>query len=279
MEKCPLKPREAKYYYARDAWDVTSWRDVIAIEYEKLIETYPFNEKLRPLSENGDIKLLDIGCGTGIFPSYLDKVLSEPIHLSCDLLDLSASSLQQCKRVLSQSDHFTAHRSHKSLIEDIPTTLSAQASHYDVIWAIHSLTTVDVRKMTQVYLHLLDLLAPEGYLFIYQLTAGSSYQKLHSFYRAYHPQGKKVAPFMEYEDTQKILDSIHPDYKVHELFLTHVIGDDRTVILEKYLRKCILDDSVDALKFFETLLEEFHKEEKGEYQFPQQVNFVVVQRR
>jgi len=57
MENCPLKPREAKYYYARDAWDVTSWRDVIAIEYEKLIETYPFNEKLRPLSENGDITL------------------------------------------------------------------------------------------------------------------------------------------------------------------------------------------------------------------------------
>ncbi len=273
-----MKPRIAKYYYAQDAWNVDSWLAVIAVEYESLVEAYPFDQKLRTISEKGSINTLDIGCGTAIFPSYLDRFLPENVHFSCDLLDVSYSSLEQATRVLSRLEHFSVDRRYRSLIEDIPSTLSGRMGAYDVIWAIHSFTTVDVHRMDDVYVHLLDSLATGGYLYIYQLAARSSYQKLHKRYRVQHPNGKGTARYMEYEDTKRILDSIGVEYEVHELFFHHEISDGRPDLLERYLRKCILDDSVDVQTFFRTELEELHDKERRQYRFPQSVNFVVVRR-
>lgn len=81
---------------------------------------------------------------------------------------------------------------------------------------------------------------------------------------------------MEYEDTKNILDSIRARYEVYEMSFHHEIPDYRTDLLQKYLRKCILDDSVDVLEFFGTSLEEFHDEYTGVYKIPQFVNFVVI---
>lgn len=268
--------KSAKHYYAKDTWDVDAWVDVIAVEYETLIEKYPFDEKLRSFSKKGTLTVLDVGCGTAIFPSYLDKALSGDIHLSCDLLDISASSLEQARRVLGSLEHFSANRIYESLIEDVPITLSRIDGRYDVIWAIHSFTTVDVEKMMAVYAHLLDLLTPSGCLFIYQLAAKSAYQKFHGSYRAHHPHGKDSTPFMEYEDTQRMLNSLGVKYEVHELFFYHEVDDDSPDLLESYLRKSILDDSVDVLKFFESILQEFHDRDSNKYRIPQFVNFVAA---
>ncbi len=65
---------------------------------------------------------------------------------------------------------------------------------------------------------------------------------------------------------------------MHELFFHHEIRDDRPDLLERYLRKCILDDSVDVQTLFRTELEELHDKERRQYRFPQSVNFVVVRR-
>lgn len=264
------------YYYAQDTWDVDSWVEVIAIEYESLVDAYPFDEKLRVFSDKGIINLLDIGCGTAIFPSYLDRFLSEEVRFSCELLDVSSSSLRQAAQVLSRLEHFKVSRYYESLIEDIPATLAGCRDVYDVIWAIHSLTTVEIDKMTDVYTRLLDTLAPGGYLYIYQLAAGSSYQKLHKRYRTQHPNGKNVARYMEYEDTKRILDSIGVEHESHGLFFYHEIRDDRPELLEKYVQKCLLDDSVQVQTFYGAMLADFHDEERGQYRFPQSVNFVVV---
>ena len=268
----------AKNYYAQDAWDVDSWLQVITVEYKSLVEAYPFDRKLRRFSQKGSINLLDIGCGTAIFPSYLDRHLSENVHFACTLLDVSKASLEQAAGVLSRLEHFTVDRWVQSLIEGIPTTLAGNTDAYDVIWAIHSFTTVDVHRMEDVYVHLLDSLADGGYLYIYQLAARSAYQKLHKRYRAQHPNGKNIARFMEFEDTKRILDSIGRDYEVYELFFYHEISDSQPDLLEKYLRKCILDDSVNVQSFFRAELEEFHEQEQRQYRFPQYVNFVVVER-
>jgi SAM-dependent methyltransferase len=278
LELTTLNSRSARNYYAQDAWDVDSWLDVIAVEYVSLVEAYPFDQKLQSISQKGSINLLDVGCGTAIFPSYLDQFLSENVHFSCDLLDVSQSSLEQAARVLDRLEHFSVDQQFHSLIEDIPSTLPGRTGAYDVIWAIHSFTTVDIQRMDDVYLHLLDSLAPGGYLFIYQLAARSSYQKLHKRFRTKHPKGRGTARYMEYEDTKRILDSIGAEFEVHELFFHHEISDERPDLLERYLRKCILDDSVDVQTFFQAELQEFHDEEQRQYRIPQSVNFVVVRR-
>ena len=271
-----MNANSAKYYYTKEAWDLDSWLRVISVEYQELLRNFPFNEKLRSIAENGAIRLLDVGCGTAIFPTFLDPAIGENIQICCDLLDVSDSSLRKASEVLRKLDHFGVNRVYQSLIEDIPTILSGNAGDYDLIWAIHSLTTVDIEKMRAVFVHLLDVLAPDGCIFIYQLTSQSAYQRFHHQYLSHHPHGKNGAPFMEYEDTKKILDSINAKYEVYEMAFHHEIPDHRTNLLQKYLRKCILDDSVDVLEFFRTSLEEFHDEKSSVYKIPQFVNFVVI---
>ncbi len=266
----------AKFYYEEGSWDLDSWLNVISVEYHNLIESFPFNEKLQSISRNEVIKVLDIGCGAAIFPTFLDKVLTHNYHLACDLLDLSGSSLRKASQVLKRLDHFSVNRVYQSLIEEIPTNLPRNKADYDLIWAIHSFTTVDIDEMKDVYVHLLELLAPNGCIFVYQLTSKSTYQKFYRFYLAHHSHGKNSPPFMEYEDSKKILDSIEAKYEVYELFFYHEIPDNKTDLLQKYLRKCILDDSVNVLKFFKTILEAFHEERTRLYRIPQSVNFIVI---
>jgi SAM-dependent methyltransferase len=226
------------------------------------------------LANKGKIRLLDVGCGTGIFPSYLDQSLPVDLTLNADLLDISASSLQEARRVLDGLEHFEVGEAYQTQIEDIPAAV--RDKEYDLIWAIHSFTTVDVNKMEAVYRHLIDLLAPSGLFYIYQLAAGSSYQKLHGRYLRQHPNGKSQARYMQFEDSAEILNALGVKYSVTPLAFDHEIPEDRTDLLEKYLQKCILDDEVDVLDFFAGMLQEFHDRENGLYKIPQQVNLIEI---
>jgi hypothetical protein len=147
--------------------------------------------------------------------------------------------------------------------------------HYEAIWAIHSLTTVDVDQMRSVFRHLLDLLADDGQLFIYQLTADSSYQTLHRTYRERISKG--VPPYMEFEDTERILKSLPVEYDVLELSFDHELPIDQPEIVEHYLQKCVLDESIDALRLLGDVLPRF--ESDGLYRIPQSVNFISVSKR
>ena len=267
-----MSTQSPKSFYTTAKWDESAWLDIVSVEYESLISAYPFDSKLSALSKQGQLRILDVGCGSAIFPQYLDGTLSDDIHLTCDLLDVSERSLKQAHAVLEELEHFSPGRSIRTLIEDIPDALALPIPPYDVIWAIHSLTTVDVDQMPSVFRHLLQLLSDDGRLFIYQLTADSSYQALHRVYRERTSKG--VPPFMEFEDTTRILESLPVEYEVVELSFDHELPLDQPDLAEHYLRKCVLDETIDAQRVFGDLLPGF--ESHGRYRLPQSVNLVSV---
>ncbi len=250
-------------FYATVNWDVDSWVDVVAVEYKSLIRAYDFNGVFRALG--GEIDLLDVGCGTAIFPSYLDPVLARDVHIHADLLDGSRASLNRATEVLDGLSHFTVGRSFLARIEDLPALEDAR---YDVIWAIHSFTTVDLGRMSRTYERLMAALKPQGFLFVYQLAGRSAYQKVHSFYRAAHGGSR----YMEFEDSERLLSAAGVRYKVFELGFNHVVPD-RADVLEKYLQKVTLDPSV-GVGFFEPILRQFRKGDQ--VVFPQTVNLLVI---
>lgn len=262
-----------KNFYSEHDWDETAWIEAISVEYQELVEAYPFDSVLRPPADGKETRLLDVGCGTAIFPRFLDPSLSPEIHLACDLLDVSDRSLLAARQVLTELRHFSPETSTRSLIEAIPNTLSSSPK-YDVIWSIHSFTTVDVSRMPSVYRHLIEKLNPGGHFLIYQLTRESTYQTLRRRYIERFPDG--AAPFMEFEDSQRILASLGQHYDVLELNFDHEIPTDQPDLLDQYLRKCILDDSADVRQLFSDLLPSFHKDHV--YRFPQSVNFITVRR-
>ena len=264
-----------KYFYTTDSWDESDWLDIISVEYELLVSTYPFDTKLRECSDGGQLRILDVGCGSAIFPQFLDGTLQDGIHLTCDLLDVSERSLEQAHEVLTQLEHFTSGRNFATLIEDIPKALPLSATAYDAIWAVHSLTTVDVDRMPAVFGHLLQLLSDDGQLFIYQLTADSSYQALHQIYR--EQVSNEVLPYMEFEDTKRILEKFPAEYEVVELNFDHELPLNQPDLVEHYLRKCVLDETIDALRMFGDVLPGFERD--GLYRLPQSVNLISVKNR
>ena len=84
----------ASNYYANTAWDEAAWIDAIAIEYQLLTRTYPFDRIFSAPPQREELRGLDVGCGTGIFPTYLSDSLSTDVRFSCDLLDRSKLSLK-----------------------------------------------------------------------------------------------------------------------------------------------------------------------------------------
>jgi len=250
-------------YYTDANWDVDAWVDVIAVEYESLVEAYPFDQVFRSLG--GRIELLDVGCGTAIFPGYLDATLSADVQIRADLVDISEASLRRAADVLASLDHFTVGESYQAWIEDLP---ALGESRYDVIWAIHSLTTVDLDQMPAAYGDLIAALRPGGYLYVYQLTADSAYQKVHRWYRA----GRGGRRYMEFEDSVEIFEAAGYDYEVYELAFDHVVP---AATLNQYLQKVTLDATV-SLEAFEPMLSEFRRD--GAVRFPQTVNLIAVRK-
>jgi SAM-dependent methyltransferase len=267
--------KSAKQFYSNTEWDEEQWIKIIAIEYESLVAAYPFSEKLTNLADGQTLSLLDIGCGTAIFPRYLDKELSGTLQLECDLLDISGSSIEAARSVMKELDHFSAGAEYQIAIEDIPEKIDGEEVKYHLAWAIHSFTTVDIPKMAAVFESIKKLLRDDGFFFIYQLTSKSAYQVLHSYYTE-NSSEREANPYMEFEDSAKILKGMDWPYEVYELQFPHKVqrGDEEG--LRAYLQKVLLDSKIDPIKLFEAILPDFLVGE--EYLFQQSVNLIVAKK-
>jgi ubiquinone/menaquinone biosynthesis C-methylase UbiE len=263
-----------KDFYSHSGWDESTWVDVIAIEYERLMQAFPFDKTLHSLSAKAPVKLLDIGCGTGIFPRFLDPSLSADTRLECDLLDISAESLRAAEKVFGDLAHFEVDELFNMSIEEMPQLLSPENKRYEVIWAIHSFTTVDQSQMKTVFEHIRRLLATGGYFFIYQLAAESSYQALHQHYAEASGLSAPTNPYMQFEDSLQLLDEIAWPTEVHEQTFPHRVPKADLDTLEAYLQKVVLDDSINAIELFGDFLDNYS--EADEYVFPQKVNLIVL---
>jgi len=257
-----------KDYYSRSGWDEQAWIDIIAVEYEELIAAYDFNQALSKGKAGQPIRLLDLGCGTGIFPRFLNPRLAAGIQIKSDLLDISAESIAACKSVLDRLDHFQSGNEFQHAIEGLPTLIKQGQENYDVVWAIHSFTTVDVGKMEAVFRAVRESLASGGIFYLYQLGHQSAYQRLHGYYRDNNYE-ENIPAYMEFEQSVEIMDALDWEFESIELSFDHQVAASDEQALEKYLQKIILDDKVRARELFKEILQEFLSDEQ--YRFTQKV--------
>jgi cyclopropane fatty-acyl-phospholipid synthase-like methyltransferase len=266
----------AQSFYKKEKWDLDSWFQVTQTDYQKLIAQYPFDEILAGLGKS-QINLLDIGCGVGKFPSLLDSHISDDIHLSSDLFDVSSSCLQAAQQKFDSLEHFSPNQLYLSEVENIGSIIP-KTRIYDLIWSIHSFYTVDKHKMESVFQSCLELLSPDGKFLIYQLSKDSFYHEIYDFYLKYSPAPiNNPKPFMTAEDSQKILESLGLNYQTRTISFNHLVNYDQHYVLEVYLKMCVLNHEIDdVLFFFQDLLSKYWDKESHQYKFPQVVKLLVI---
>ena len=266
-------------YYQPNTLDLKSWWQVAAIDYEYLLEKYPFASMLKSFAKP-EIKLLDVGCGTGKFPSLLDRKLSGDVCLLSDLLDVSEYCLQQSEQVFNSLEFFRCEGKYLTSVENIHSVLLPQnREYYDVIWGIHSWATVDKNKLPKVVQAVMELLNKNGKLLIYQFSQKSSYYALYDFYLKNYPSASGKQQYMTAEEIENILASLKVNYEIIPMDFEHKISKDDPNLLEVYLHKCILDNSVDVINFFSSKLKELYDRDRNEYIFPQRVNLAIVNKK
>jgi hypothetical protein len=157
---------------------------------------------------------------------------------------------------------------------------SVQGSRrYDIIWAIHSLYTINKNQMENVYTHCLELLKSNGKFLIYQLAQNSFYYKLYDFYVSHYHQPNTPKRILTSEHQKQILDVLGISYKTIKLHFTHRINANLQNILEVYLKGCSLDNTIlDAVNFFRPILQEYFDEDKNQYSFDQVVDLLIIEK-
>ncbi|NEQ13425.1 class I SAM-dependent methyltransferase [Moorena sp. SIO2C4] len=263
-------------YYQKSNLDLDAWFKTSLIDYEKLVNNHQF---LKIIDSFGSetIKLLDIGCGTGVFPALLDKKIDSELKVSSDLLDVSEYCLNQCSSVFNQLKHFQAKGTFASSTETIETAIP-KTSYYDLIWAIHSFYTVDINKIQDILQHIRTLLKPSGIFLMYQASSDSCYNQLYDFYLENYEQPNNSKRFITAEDIQKALDIIEVQYDVINFEYNHEIDCKNQDLLEVYLKKCILNSSVDVLSLFNEKIVEYLKPETNRFSFKQKTKLIIFKK-
>jgi SAM-dependent methyltransferase len=187
--------------------------------------------------ESGRVRLLDVACGSGKFPTAL---VSEGLDsrvgglsVDVDLLDPSPFSLDEAGAALAPP--FRAAASHQVTIEDF----EPPRSPYDVVWATHALYAVPPDALAEGLRRMMGSLRPQGMGVIAQAPAASHYIAAHEAYRASFAPA--ATPFVTAEQIAKTLRELGAELEVQSLrYRTHTSDEG---VAELFIQRCVFDDT------------------------------------
>ena len=261
----------AAAFYAEGILDVDRWFQIADADYWALLTALDINV-LFPASAK-HLRLLDIGCGTGRFPTLLRPHLNQrgPV-IEYDFIDPSPYCLTIMRESLAEP--FNAGQGLQMGVEDLDAWGRESGAAYDIVWAIHSLyygATDDT--IPAIMRSLRGLLAPEtGVGLIYIATRNSFYLNLHDSYRKLFPC--PLPPFLTAEDYAAAFAAANLPWQEQRLRFFHEVPVNEDALLESYLHKCVLDPSRPLTEWRNQapLREMIEGYRDGEvYRFPQEV--------
>ena len=212
-------------------------------DYAVLAAARDWAADLRRASSNGVVRLLDVACGSGKFPTALVQAgLAEAagdLTVDVDLLDPSAFSIAEARGALRPP--FRAAAELEIAIEE----LDRPARPYDVAWATHALYAVPPALLDDGLAAMCAGLRPGGFGAIAHVTSSSHYLRVHEAYRSAHdPQ---VTGSVSAERITEGLKRAGVEPDVESIPYSTSTSDPE--IAEGFLQRCLFDDelSLDAM--------------------------------
>jgi SAM-dependent methyltransferase len=207
-------------------------------DYAELVAAHDWPAELITRSRGGTVRLLDVACGSGRFPSALLAAgLATDVGeltVMVDLLDPSPFSLAEARTVLRPP--FQAAAELQIGLEDLDT----DRAPYDVAWATHALYAVAPGRLPDGLRRMHASLRPGGFGAVAHATAASHYLAVQSAYRAAH--APEVTPFTAAEAVVDGLTAAGADVAVRTV--RYRTGTDDAAVAEGFLQRCLFDDTL-----------------------------------
>tara|TARA_B100001559_G_C16383910_1_gene567886 strand:- start:45 stop:881 length:837 start_codon:yes stop_codon:yes gene_type:complete len=207
---------------------------VVRFEWKKWLEIHQANVGQRRL------KILDVACGSGKFPSalfqYANLADAKILPVEYALLDPSSFSLAEARKVLKLP--FKASYEFETTLQDF----SCEKGAYDIIWATHALYAIPKDELKDALKRFIFGMASSG--FIAHASEKSHYLK---FYRHYLNgfKGGSGEPFSSAEQILQTLKEINIPHRVEKITYENSISENALIQVEGYLQRCVFDDTID----------------------------------
>lgn len=241
-------------------------------DYRRLVAARDWAADLRTHTSDGRVRLLDVACGSGRFPTALlaGGLPIAPV-VEVDLLDPSTFSITEARSALAPP--FVAAAEHAIVLQD----LDAHAV-YDVAWATHALYALPPAELAAGVARMVEAVRPGGFGAVAQAGARSHYLE---FYEAYRPAfAPDATPYTDGEGVAEALRAAGADVAVQ--VLTYRTGTADRAVAQGFLQRCAFDDSVslEQMESVEPLAAYLRgcRDADGTYSFAHEVHLMTWER-
>lgn len=207
-------------------------------DYRQLAAARDWPADLRARARGGRVRLLDVACGSGKFPSALLRAgLAEraaDLVVDTDLLDPSAFSIAEARGVLAPP--FRAAAEHQVPLQEF----DPGHGPYDVAWATHALYALPPAALGDGVARMVAALRPGGLGVVAQATGRSHYLAFYDAYRA--ALAPAATPYTSAEEVAAALRGAGAAVEVAQL--RYRTGSADRAVVEGFLQRCAFDDTV-----------------------------------
>lgn len=202
-------------------------------DYRQLAAARDWDADLNCHAVDGRVRLLDVACGSGKFPTALlaTGLSAQPV-IEVHLLDPSAFSIAEARRALAPP--FVAAGEHEVLLQDFTDT------GYDVAWATHALYALPPDELAAGVARMVSALRPNGFGVVAQASSRSHYLTFYEAYRAaFAPEATP------YTDAEGVADALRAAGAPIDVQVVHYrTGTSDREVVEGFLQRCAFDDAV-----------------------------------
>tara|TARA_B100001248_G_C27366446_1_gene449275 strand:- start:827 stop:1663 length:837 start_codon:yes stop_codon:yes gene_type:complete len=243
--------RSCEHWSEKNRSEMENFYSLAYVDYKYLAEKFEWNEWLeihQTKVGKRSLKLLDVACGSGKFPSALFKYSNladaKILPVEYALLDPSSFSITEARKVLQLP--LEAGPEFETTLQDF----SCEQGAYDIIWATHALYAIPKVELKNALKRFIHGMAGSG--FIAHATEKSHYLNFYKHYLNGY-KGVNVEPYISAEQILKTLNEIGISYRVEKISYENSISQNSSLQVEGYLQRCIFDDKIDLNSMLKNL--------------------------
>tara|TARA_B100000963_G_scaffold349202_1_gene357915 strand:- start:195 stop:1031 length:837 start_codon:yes stop_codon:yes gene_type:complete len=257
---------EMEYFYSLASIDYKFLAS--AFDWKEWFETHQSNVGQRSL------KLLDVACGSGKFPSSLFQYAkigdAKILPVEYSLLDPSKFSITEARKVLQLP--FQAGFEFETTLQEF----NSEQEFYDIIWATHALYAVPKHDLKNALKRFIFGMARSG--FIAHASEKSHYLNFYMHYLNGF-KGGSGEPYSSAEQILQTLKEIDIPFRVKRITYENGISENAFLQVEGYLQRCIFDDTIDLEAMLRNSVTGPYLRgciKDGQWRFKQQVMLIFI---